>query len=186
MVKERNEMKWYVIKTQSNKERSVVERLNTETSRSSLSDKIGRILIPTEKEFQIKDGKRIAREKIVYPGYVFIQTKAIGELTQLLKGINGTSGFLRAKDGYPSIMKDVDVSKMLNEQEVVDNIESQTAAYLVNEEVKIIDGPFSSFKGNVESIDTSKQKLKISVSIFGKKTILDMNIIQVEKLAQNG
>ena len=186
MVKEKNELKWYVIKTQSNKERSVVERLNIETSRSSLGDKIGRILIPTEKEFQIKEGKRVSKEKIVYPGYVFIQTKALGELTMALKGINGCSGFLKDKDGNPSIMKNADVSKMLKEQDVVDNIETQTAAFLVNEEVKIIDGPFSSFKGNVESIDNNKQKLKISVSIFGKKTILDMSLMQVEKIEQNG
>ena len=89
---------------------------------------------------------------------------------------------MKAKDGYPSIMKDSDVSKMLNEQEVVDNKDIQSA-FIVNEEVKIIDGPFATFKGNVESVDNEKNKLKVSVSIFGKKTVLDMNIMQVEKIS---
>jgi len=180
MVKEQK-MSWYVIKTQSNKERSVVEKLNLEMSRSSIQDKVGRIVIPTEKEVQIKDGKRVFREKITMPGYVFIQTGAIGELTHILKNINGTSGFLRTKDGNPQTMKDIDVAKMLNEQELVDSKELNSS-FILNEEVKIIDGPFASFKGNVEFVDKDRNKIRVSVSIFGKKTMLDLHLLQVEKV----
>ena len=183
MTRERKEtqMSWYVIKTQSNKERSVVEGLQIETGRDNLNTSIGKILIPTEKEFAIKNGKRVFKEKIVYPGYIFIQTKALGELTQILKGINGASGFLKAKDGSPQLMRDIEVARMLKDQDMVDSIEIESG-FAVNEEVRIIDGAFNTFKGNVESVDQDKQKLKVSVAIFGKKTNLDLNFLQVERI----
>lgn len=181
VAKKEKTMCWYVIKTQSNKEKSVVEKLKMETNRGNLDSKIGNILIPTEKEFSIKEGKRIVKEKIVYPGYVFIQTGAVGELTQILKGINGSSGFLKSKDGNPQLMQDIEVARMLKDQDMVDSLEIDSS-FIVGEEVKIIDGAFNSFKGNIESVDGDKQRMKVSVSIFGKKTNLDLNFLQVEKV----
>ena len=90
-------MNWYAIKTQNNRERTVLERLKLESSRNGLDTKIGKCIIPTERVVSAKNGKRIAREKIIYPGYIFIETNSVGEISNLLKSVTGFSGFVKTK-----------------------------------------------------------------------------------------
>ena len=147
---------WYAIRTQNNREKSVLEKLKMELIRSGLESTLSRSLIPTEKVFSIRNGKKYAREKIVYPGYLFIETKAVGELSNILKGINGAAGFVRTRSGDISPLKEYEVKKMLNEQENNDAIAPETSNFSVGENVKVIDGPFTTFKGKINSVDKEK------------------------------
>ena len=110
-------MNWYAIRTQNNKERSVLQKLNLELIRSGLTDSMGRSLIPTEKVFSVKNGKKIARDKIIYPGYIFIETNAVGEISNFLKAINGAAGFVKTKSGDITPLKEYEVLKMMTDQE---------------------------------------------------------------------
>lgn len=183
MIKEKtaSDMLWYAVRTQNNKERSVLERLHAETKFSNLENKLGRTIIPTEKIFSVKDGKKVIKEKIVYPGYIFIETNAKGELINLLKSINGAAGFVRTRSGEIMPMKDYEVKKIIVEQEET-NTKDFSTIYIVGEEVEITDGPFASFKGKIDTLDTEKQKVKIHVLIFGRATAVELTFSQIKKI----
>mgnify|MGYP003402237352 CR=1 FL=1 len=174
-------MKWFAIKTMNNREKSVLERLKHEAIVSNFKNLIGRSIIPTEKVYSIKNGKKVAREKIVYPGYLFIETGAVGEVNNILKGVDGASGFVKERSGNISPLKDAEVRKLLNEQEENNNIEVSNSIFIINEEIKIIDGPFSTFKGKIQSVDSEKKKLKVEVMIFNRSTMVELEFSQVER-----
>jgi transcriptional antiterminator NusG len=179
-MREKATMKWYVVRAQSNRERSVSERLIKEGEKGELMGKIGRVLVPIEKSFFIKSGKKVVREKVIYPGYIFVETLAVGELKQLVKIINGATGFLTNRAGDIQQLTQGEVNKMIGEHEANKNKEISNTI-CVNEDVKVIDGPFNGFKGVVESIDEDKQKVKVGVMIFGRKTLLELGLLQIEK-----
>jgi transcriptional antiterminator NusG len=131
-----------------------------------------------EKSFYVKGGKKVKREKILYPGYIFVETKAIGELKYFLKGCNGATGFLTNKSGEIKPLSELEVNKMIGQQEQAEEVEMENP-FIVGEEVKIIDGPFSSMIGTIESI--SGQKVKVVVSIFGRKTPVELDMMQIDK-----
>lgn len=174
-------MNWYAIRVQNNKERSVLEKLQNEVKFSNLTEKFGRTIIPTEKIVAIKNGKKVFKEKIVYPGYIFIETCAKGEIAIILKSINGAAGFVRTRSGDISPMKDYEVKKILVEQEVTDNLDLSNI-FTLNELVEVIDGPFSSFKGKITKLDTDKQRVKLEVAIFGRATDVDLTVSQIKKI----
>jgi transcriptional antiterminator NusG len=170
-------MKWYIVRAQSNKERSVAERITNESLRGDLMNKVGRVLVPTENTFYMKNSKKIKREKVLYPGYIFVETNAIGELKFFLRGMNGASGFLTNRGGEILPLSESEVNRMIGQQEMV-KVEVETP-FIVGEEVKIIDGPFSTMVGKIES--RTEQKVKLNVSIFGRITPLELNIAQIDK-----
>jgi len=174
-------MNWYAIRVQNNKERSVLEKLHTEVKFSNLGDKLGKTIIPTEKIVSVKNGKKVFKEKIVYPGYIFIETCAKGELTNILKNINGAAGFVRTRSGDIIPMKDSEVRSILHEQEVSDT-KDLTNIYVLNEEVIITEGPFSTFKGKITKIDNEKERVSVEVSIFGRPTNVDLTLLQIKKM----
>lgn len=174
-------MNWYAIRVQNNKERSVLEKLQNEVNFSNLIDKLGRTIIPTEKTIAIKNGKKVFKEKIVYPGYIFIETCARGELSNILKNINGAAGFVRTRSGDIIPMKEIEVRSILHEQEVTDNLD-MTNIFVLQEEVQITDGPFSTFKGKIVKIDTEKEKVSVEVSIFGRPTSVELTYLQIKKI----
>ena len=174
-------MNCYAIRVQNNKERSVLEKLQNEVKFSNLTEKFGRTIIPTEKIVAIKNGKKVFKEKIVYPGYIFIETCAKGEIAIILKSINGAAGFVRTRSGDISPMKDYEVKKILVEQEVTDNLDLSNI-FTLNELVEVIDGPFSSFKGKITKLDTDKQRVKLEVAIFGRATDVDLTVSQIKKI----
>lgn len=176
-----NKTNWYAIRTQNNREKSVLEKLKMELIRSGLESTLSRSLIPTEKVFSIRNGKKTSREKIVYPGYLFIETKAVGELSNILKGINGAAGFVRTRSGDISPLKEYEVKKMLNEQENNDAITPETSNFSVGESVKVIDGPFTTFKGKINSVDKEKNKVKVEVLVFSRPTMLELDFFQIER-----
>jgi transcriptional antiterminator NusG len=173
-----NTMKWYIIRSQSNRERSVSERINNEALKGDLMGKVGRVLVPLENTFYLKNNKKVKREKVMFPGYIFIETNAIGELKYFLKGLNGASGFLTNRAGEILPLSESEVNKMIGIQEEQLTKEVETP-FIVDEEVKIIDGPFSTMVGTIVAI--YDQKVKLNVSIFGRVTVLELNLMQIDK-----
>lgn len=172
-------MKWYIVRAQSNRERSVSEKIIKDGETGDLMGKIGRVIVPTEKSFHIKNGKKVQREKVMYPGYIFVETNAVGELKYYLKGVNGATGFLTSRDKSIQFLTQAEVDRMLGvEKEKEESIELFNQ-FIPGETVKILDGPFANFIGSVESM--KEQKVKVEVLIFGRSNIIELSSIQVEK-----
>ncbi len=175
--------KWYVVRAVSGKEKRVKELLEMEVSRMNLSDYVSQILIPTERIFQIKNGKKISKEKAYLPGYVLIEASLVGEVSHMVKNIPNVIGFLGAeKGGDPLPMRQSEVYRILGKvDELAVSEEEMNIPYQVGDAVKVIDGPFNNFNGVIEEINEEKKKLKVMVKIFGRKTPLELNYLQVEK-----
>ncbi len=175
--------KWYVVRAVSGKEKKVKEYLELEVSRMNLGDYVSQILIPTERVFQIKNGKKISKEKAFLPGYVLIEAALVGEVPHLVKNIPNVIGFLGAeKGGDPLPMRQSEVFRILGKvDELAESEEEMNIPYQIGDPVKVIDGPFNNFNGVIEEINEEKKKLKVMVKIFGRKTPLELNYLQVEK-----
>ena len=187
--------KWYVLRAAGGKEKKAKEYLEKEIERCGLQDFVSQVLVPTEKVYRIRDGKRICTERLFYPGYVLIEAELTGELQYIIRNeVPHMSGFLTEKrdvkrgDGkaqeekLPIPLRDDEVRRILGEQDEQANAEVETVVdYHVGDAVKITDGPFSGFDGTVEEIVEDRSKLKVVVMIFGRKTILELNFTQVTK-----
>ena len=175
--------KWYVIRAISGKEKRVKELLELEIDRHKLNDYVEQILIPTEKIYQIRKGKKISKEKNYFPGYVLIQAALIGEVEHIIKSLTNVLGFLGAtKGGDPLPMRQTEVNRILGKvDELAVNDEEMNIPYVIGESVKVVDGPFNNFNGIIENINEEKKKLTVMVKIFGRKTPLELNYMQVEK-----
>ncbi len=175
--------KWYVVRAVSGKEKKVKELIELEISRSNLNDFVTQVLIPTEKIFQIRNGKKISKERNFYPGYVMIEAELVGEIPHLIKSVNNVIGFLGSeKGGDPVPLRAAEVKRILGKvDELADSAEELNIPFVVGENVKVIDGPFNNFNGVVEEINEEKKKLKVMVKIFGRKTPLELGYLQVEK-----
>lgn len=179
-----NEKKWYVIKTISGQEEKVKNYINTEIEREGYSEYVGQVVVPMEKVVQIKDGKKITKDKVHFPGYVMIEAQLIGEIPHLIKNLPGVISFLSAtKGGDPVPMRKREVDRMLGKMdELLESNDSVTIPFIVNETIKVIDGPFNGFNGTIEKINEEKRKLEVMVLIFGRKTPLELSFMQVEKI----
>jgi transcriptional antiterminator NusG len=177
--KEISNMKWYIVRAASNREKSVSEKIEKEGEKGDLMGKIGKVIVPVEKSFHLKNGKKVIREKVMYPGYIFIETNAVGELKYYLKGLNGASGFLTARSGEVQSLTQTEVDRMLGVQKEKEIIAEQFNYFINGESVKILDGPFNNFIGTVDSV--KDQKVKVEVMIFGRKNLIELNSSQIEK-----
>ncbi len=176
-------LKWYVVRAISGKEKKVKEHLEVEISRLGLEDYVAQVLIPTEKVYQIRNGKKVSKERNYFPGYVMIEASLVGEIPHIIKNVNNVIGFLgETKGGDPVPMRQAEVNRILGKvDELADSDEEVNIPYIVGETVKVIDGPFNSFSGVIEEINEEKKKLKVMVKIFGRKTPLELSYMQVEK-----
>ena len=173
--------KWYVVRAISGKEKKVKEYLESEISRLHLEDYISQILIPTEKVFQVRKGKKISKERNYFPGYVLIEAALVGEVPHIIRSIPNVLGFLGSGD-EPIPMRPAEVNRILGKvDELAEQAEGMNVPFIIGETVKVIDGPFNSFTGVIEEINEEKKKLKVMVKIFGRKTPLELNFMQVEK-----
>jgi len=180
-----SDKKWYVLKTVSGQELKIKAYIEDEIEYHKLQDFVGQIVVPMEKVIQIKNGKKVQKEKVYYPGYVMIEADLKGEVPHLIKSIPGVISFLSAtKGGEPIPMRMSEVNKMLGRvDELAESDENlMNIPYLVGETVKVIDGPFNGFNGTVEKINEEKRKLEVMVLIFGRKTPLELSFMQVEKV----
>ena len=139
--------------------------------------------MPTEKVFQIRNGKKVSKERNFFPGYVLIEANLVGEVPHIIKSVPGVIGFLGAtKGGDPVPMRKSEVNRILGKVDELAIIDEEIVIpYVVGESVKVIDGPFNSFSGFIEEIDEQKKKLKVTVKIFGRKTPVELSFMQVEK-----
>lgn len=178
MSETKTNAKWYIVRSLSNREKSVSERILNESEKGDLIGKVSKVLVPTENTFYMKNGKKVKREKIMFPGYIFVESTAPAELKEYLKNVNGASGFLTSRSGEIQALSEKEVNRMLGIQEEAKNKE-MINPFIVSEEVTITDGPFSNFKAVIEEINGDK--VKLSVSIFGRKTPLELSIYQITK-----
>lgn len=175
--------RWYVVRAISGKEKKVKEYLDLEISRMKLNDYIGQVLIPTEKVFQMRNGKKVSKERAYLSGYVLIEAALVGEVAHVIKGIPNVIGFLGSeKGGEPVPMRLAEVNRIIGKvDELTENEEEMKIPFIVGESVKVIDGPFNNFSGSIEEINEEKKKLKVMVKIFGRKNLLELSYLQVEK-----
>lgn len=174
-------MNWYVLRAVSGKEAKLKEYIEAEIKHNDLlSANVAQVLIPTEKTYSQRNGRRVEKEKISLPGYVFVQATLIGDVAHTLRFMPNCLGFLRGLDN-PSPVPQSDINRMLGAAEEAEFAADVNIPYEVNEVVKVTDGPFSGFTGIIEEVNTEKRKLKVMVKIFGRKTPLELNFMQVEK-----
>lgn len=177
------EKHWYVVRAIGGQERKVSTYIENEISRLNMGDFVSQILVPTEKVFQIRNGKKVSKERNFFPGYILIEANLVGEVPHIVKSVPGVIGFLGAtKGGEPVPMRMSEVNRILGKvDELAITDEEIVNPYVIGESVKVIDGPFNSFSGLIEEIDEQKKKLKVTVKIFGRKTPVELGFMQVEK-----
>jgi transcription termination/antitermination protein NusG len=175
------DFKWYVVRAISGQEKKVKAYIESELLRAGLSDYVPQILIPMEKVYEIKNGKKTSKEKSFFPGYILIHANLVGEVAPTIKAINGVVGFLGSKD-EPIPLRQSEIARILGTvDEIAEKGDSMVEPYILGETVKVTDGPFNGFSGVIEEINEEKKKLKVMVKIFGRKTPLELNYTQVEK-----
>ena len=177
--------KWFSLRVISGKERSIKERVEQEVLRSGWSDFITQILVPTEKVYKIRNGKKVVMERNILPGYILVEavhSKLKGDIAQAIANIPNVIHFLGKTDPIPMMAHEA--NRLLGKVDESQGVgEALIEPYLVGETVKIIDGPFNEFVGDVQDINEEKRKLKVIVKIFGRKTPVELNFIQVEKVS---
>lgn len=176
--------KWYVVRAVSGQENKVKEYIEREISHHGLEDFIGEVLVPTEKVIQIRNGKKISKERVYFPGYIMVLANLGGEIPHIIKSINGVIGFLgETKGGDPVPLRRAEVNRMLGKvDELSVKADNVAIPFTIGETIKVIDGPFNGFNGTVEKINEEKRKLEVMVKIFGRKTPLELSYMQVEKV----
>ena len=176
-----NGMNWYVLKAVSGKEVKVKEYLEAEQKHNDLlARNVSQVLIPLEKHVSVRNGKRVVKEKVSLPGYVFLEANLAGDMASLIRFMPNVLGFLGGTD-TPTPIRQAEINRMLGTAEETTIVEETDVPYEVNETVKVIVGPFSGFNGIIEEVNTETHKLKVMVKIFGRKTPLELGFMQVEK-----
>ena len=179
-----NVKKWYVVRAVSGQENKIKAYIEQEVNRVGMGDYISQVLVPTEKVVSIKDGKKVSKDKVYFPGYVMIEANLTGEIPHIIKSITGVIGFLgETKGGEPVPLRMAEVNRMLGRvDELSVTTENVNIPYSIDETIKVIDGPFNGFNGTIEKINEEKHKLEVMVKIFGRKTPLELSFTQVEKV----
>ena len=175
------EKKWYVLRAISGKEDKVREYIEYECAHSDLGQFVSQVLIPTEKVMQVRNGKKVVKEKPYLPGYVLVEAALSGEIASRLRFMPNVLGFLPNLNN-PTPLRPSEVTRLLGTvDEMLEQEEEPTVTYTVGEPVKVNNGPFQGFSGIIEEVNMEKRKLKVTVKIFGRKTPIELGFMQVEK-----
>lgn len=176
--------KWYVIRSVSGQENKIKSYIEYEVARYNLEDYIEQVLVPTEKVVVERNGKKITRDRVYFPGYVMIQANLSGEIPHIIKSINGVIGFLgETPGGEPVPLRQREVNRMLGKvDELSTKDEMVNIPFTIGETVVVTDGPFRDFTGTIEKINEERRKLEIMVKIFDRKSPLELNYTQVKKI----
>ncbi len=183
-----SELNWYVVRAVSGQERKVKSYLENDIVRQKLEDFIPQVLIPSEKVFEMRNGKKRVRERNFFPGYVLIFADLNhGEVFHLINTIPGVIGFLGANgkstDKMPAPLRPSEVNRFLGKtDEGEEDTAVVNASYIKGESIKVMDGPFNGFTGTIEEVFDEKKKLNVTVKIFGRNTPVELNFMQVEKI----
>ena len=179
---EHQSKKWYVVRAISGKEKKAKEYIESEMAKRGWSEDVPQVLIPTEKVYAIRNGKKVVKDRNYFPGYVLIEADLRDEIIPVIQNVPNVLDFLRETGGKPIPMRQNEINRILGKMDdQMDAIDGINDTYLVGESVKVIDGPFSSFVGVIEEVNDEKKKLKVTVKIFGRKTPLELSYSQVEK-----
>jgi transcriptional antiterminator NusG len=177
------ETKWYSLRVISGKERKIKERIELEVQRSGWEDVVRQVLVPTDKVYKIRNGKKVISERNILPGYILVEavpTRFSGEMVQTITNIPNVIHFLGRSNPIP--MRESEANRMLGKVDESQDVgESLIEPFIVGETVKIIDGPFSEFVGDIQEVNEEKKKLKVIVKIFGRGTEVELSFVQVEK-----
>jgi len=176
-----NQKKWYVLRAVSGKEAKVKEYIEATLKHNAvMAANVGQVLIPVEKQAALRNGKRVVKEKLSLPGYVFVEAALVGDVAATLRFTPNCLGFLGGLDS-PQPVPQAEINRMLGQAEKTAIEDEYGVSYVVGEKVKVTDGPFSGFNGVIEEVNNDKHKLKVMVLIFGRKTPLELGFMQVEK-----
>ena len=176
--------KWYVVRAVSGQENKIKSYIESDIARLGLSDFVEEVLVPTEKVIQIRNGKKVNKERNYFPGYIMIKANLSGEVPHIIRSITNVIGFLgETKGGEPVPLRKAEVNRMLGKvDELSVQSENVVIPFKIGETIKVIDGPFNGFNGNIEKVNEEKRKLEVMVNIFGRKTPLELSYMQVEKV----
>lgn len=174
---------WYVIRAISGKEKKVKQYLESEIERLQMSEYINQVLIPTEKVFEMRNGKKKLRERNFLPGYILIECDMVSELIPMVRDIPNVIGFVGNKKGSdPVPLRQSEVNKILGKVDEMNEMgEIPEEPFMKGETVKVMAGPFNGFTGIIDEVNEDKKKLKVVVKIFGRNTPIELNYFQVEK-----
>ena len=175
------EMQWYVLRAISGKEGKVKEYIDAEIKNGRLGGHVSQVLIPTEKVKQVKGNKQVVKERLYLPGYVLVEARLVGETIHELRNTPNVLGFLGGMDN-PTPLRESEVNRILGKVDELEDVPQEIEIpFIVGENVKVIEGPFSGFSGVVEKVDEEKKKVTVNVKVFGRSTGLDLGFMQVEK-----
>ena len=175
-----NVKKWYVIRAVSGKEDKVKEYIEADMRKGNLGDYVSQVLIPTEKVYQVRNGKRILKERNYLPGYVLLEATLNGDVAYRLRNSPNVLGFLGGTD-KPVPLRQAEINRILGKIDEIQENDEPAIPFVAGENVKVNDGPFSGFSGVIEEVNNDKKKLKVMVKIFGRKTPLELSFMQVDK-----
>ena len=171
---------WYIVQTFSGFEQEVAETIKDAIKNNNLGEQIDEVLVPMHEVTEVKRGKRVQRKKKYFPSYVLVKMEMDKELYHMIKNIQKVTGFLGAA-GAPARVSDKEIDKILGNIKEGSLVPEPSLTFDIGEQVKVCEGPFASFTGLVEEVDEEKSRLKVSVSIFGRPTPIELEYNQVEK-----
>jgi transcriptional antiterminator NusG len=174
-------LRWYVVHAYSGMEKSVQRALTERIERAGMQDKFGQILVPSEEVVEVKNGNKAVTERRLFPGYVFVEMEMTDDTWHLVKNTSKVTGFIGGKSNKPTPIAPHEVAKIM--QQVQEGVEKPRpkVLYEVGEVIRIKDGPFTDFNGNVEEVNYEKSKVRVTVTIFGRATPVELDFSQVEK-----
>src|SRR5215467_1810493 len=173
--------KWYIVHTYSNFEKKVAEEIKRQAKIQSLEDEIVDVVVPTEEVLEVRRGQKVKSEHKFLPGYVLLNAKLTDEVYHLVKNVAKVTGFL-GQNNKPMPLRQAEVDRILNQVHEGAEHPKNTITFEIGEQVRVADGPFTSFSGTVEEVDEDRSRLKVAVSIFGRATPVELEFTQVEKV----
>ena len=176
------DFKWYVLRTISGKEKKIKDYILQEVAGVGAAEKVPRVVIPVEKRLQIRNGKKVVVESNMMPGYMLLEGKLDPDLISIIRNVPNVIDFLGKEN--PTPLRESEAKRMLGiVDELTDSAAFAIVPFIIGESVKVVDGPFNDFTGVIDEVNEDKKKLRVMVKIFGRKTPLDLNYNQVERIS---
>ncbi len=175
------DLRWYIVHAYSGMEKAVERNITERIVRAGMENKFGRILVPTEEVVEIKNGQRKTTERRLFPGYVFVEMVMEDDTWHLVKHTNKVTGFVGGAKNRPAPISEEEVQKIVSQMQEGTDKPRHKVEFMAGELVRVKDGPFTDFNGSVEEVNYEKNRLRVSVMIFGRSTPVELEFSQVEK-----
>ena len=175
------DLRWYVVHAYSGMEKAVERNIRERIVRTGMQDKFGRILVPMEEVVEVKNGQKKTTERKFFPGYVLVEMIMDDDTWHLVKHTNKVTGFVGGAKNRPAPISEAEVMKIVNQMQEGTEKPRHKVEFVVGEYVRVKDGPFTDFNGSVEDVNYEKSKVRVSVTIFGRSTPVELEFSQIEK-----